>query len=170
MSICTICRKEHDNIWISSTPNMYCSTCLPIRQNSRGVISHIVGNLYLSDMIGAGNFDGARLCVHEMTPTYEGQYHHIPILSKKPNGPWDRTGAIVSVEALIRAMNLIEEYVERNERLLIHCHGGIERSPLTLACYLVRSKAFGDLDQAYEFIRTKRPVVSDRRFWLPQSV
>lgn len=146
---------------------MYCESCAIIKNDSVEVISQITNNLFLSGMVAAGKFDGHRLCVHEKIPTYEGQYYHIPILEKCPNNSIDRTGALVSMDGLNRATDLIEQYMNKNERLLVHCVGGVERSPLTLAWYFVQSKKFETLNEAYVFLRSKRPVVSDRQFWLP---
>lgn len=166
MSKCILCFAEHDEMY-GDRISMYCAPCAIIKKDSVEVISQITDTLYLSGMFAAGKFDGARLCVHECVPTYKGQFHHIPILSKRPNSTIDRNGALVSIEALGRAADLIEQYVTRGERLLVHCHGGVERSPLTLAWYLVRSLQFKTFIQAYEFIKEKRPVVSERLFWLP---
>lgn len=149
-------------------PNMYCEQCLPIRKAARNMIAHIVDTLYLSDMQAAGSFDGYRLCVHENGPLYTGQCHFHPILVTKPNSPFDRSGALASIEALDAAAEVIHEKITNKENIVVHCMGGIERSPLTIAWYLVtKSKMFDTLQEAYDFLKTKRPVVSERLFWLP---
>lgn len=159
---------EHDRLWLEYKPAMYCEACSIIKKDSVDTISQITENLYLSGLQAAEKFDGHRLCVHEMTPTYKGQYHHIPILEKRPNSSIDRTGALVSMDALCRAVDLIDQYVDRGEKLLVHCHGGVERSPLTLVWYLVtKAKKFNTLLEAYDLLKAKRPVVSERLFWLP---
>jgi hypothetical protein len=150
-----------------SVPAMYCEPCAVIKKDSVDVTNQITDLIYLSGMQAAAKFDGKRLCVHEMTPTYEGQFHHIPVLVKKPNSKSDRTGAVASTEALDRAADLIEEHVANGVPLLVHCYGGVERSPLTLAWWLVRSKQYNTLQEAYDFLKAKRPVVSERLFWLP---
>ena len=163
---CIICFEEHNRMY-GDKPAMYCGRCALIKKDSVDVINQITDTLYLSGMHAAAKFDGHRLCVHEMTPTYEGQYHHIPILTTRPNSKSDRTGAVASIEALDRAADLIGDYVSRGERLLVHCYGGVERSPLTLAWYFARSKKFDTLQEAYDMMKAKRPVVSERFFWLP---
>ena len=168
MSKCVICFEEHTNTW-SDGPNMYCYTCVPVREAARGTTSEILNNLYLSDMNAAGKFDGDRLCVHEAGPQYDGQCHFIPILTVPPRSKWDRTGAVVDICALHRAVDIIELDQGKKERLVVHCMGGIERSPLTVAWYLTRSKKFKSLSDAYAFLKTKRPAVSQRLFWLPQQ-
>jgi protein-tyrosine phosphatase len=126
-------------------------------------------NLFLSGLAAASKFDGMRLCVHECIPHYEGSFIHIPILSKRPNGPTDRTGAVVNMDQLNKAVDVIDDYMKRGEKLLVHCKGGVERSPLTLAWYLVhRANQFSTLCQAYGYLKSKRPVVSKRLIWLPE--
>jgi hypothetical protein len=147
---------------------MYCEPCAIIKKDSVDTISQITGTLYLSGMQAAAKFAGDRLCVHEMVPTYEGQYHHIPILTTKPNSKSDRTGGVASIIQLEKACSIIDEYVSKGQPLLVHCHGGVERSPLTLAWYFVHWKRqHADFNQAYEMLKSKRPVVSERLFWLP---
>lgn len=148
---------------------MYCETCVPIREEARGTTSHIIGSLYLSDMKAARTFDGLRMCVHEMGPTYEGQCYFIPILVTKPISKWDRSGALASEIYLDYAAEIIDEHVRKDEQILVHCMGGVERSPLTIAWYLVRTGQYASLTEAYEFLKSKRPVVSQRLFWLPQD-
>lgn len=166
MNKCVICFVEHNNQW-SDGPNMYCEKCAPIREQSRGTLSEILPNLYLSDVKAAAEFDGERICVHENYPPYKGCFHHIPILTHRPNSKYDRTGAIASITSLNFAACMIDIQLGTGKKLLIHCWGGVERSPLTLAWWLVKNKKFETLDEAYVFLKEKRPVVSDRQFWLP---
>jgi hypothetical protein len=164
---CVICFCETTNTW-NGLPNMYCETCEPIREAARGVVSHVIDTLYLSDMQAAKSFDGFRMCVHESGPEYDGQCHFIPILETRPNSSLDRSGAVASIKMLNEAADLIHQHVSNQEKLLVHCQGGVERSPLTIAWYLVnKAKRFSTLDQAYVFLKQKRPVVSPRLFWLP---
>lgn len=170
MTKCIICFAEHNRMWTETKPAMYCESCAAIKEDSVDKVSPIIDNLYLSGMIAAGKFEGARLCVHENTPTYTGQYFHVPILTKRPNDSIDRTGAIASVEALNNACSIIDEHLKKGEKILVHCVGGVERSPLTLAWYFVHwTKDFDGLIEAYNFLKAKRPIVSERMFWLPQT-
>lgn len=170
MTKCIICFVEHNRMWTVDKPAMYCEDCALIKSDSVDVVSPVIDNLYLSGIVAAGKFDGARLCVHENTPTYAGPFFHVPILTKRPNDSIDRTGAVASIDALERACDIISEYQSRGQKLLVHCVGGVERSPLTLAWYFVkRTKDFDGLIEAYNFLKTKRPVVSERMFWLPQT-
>lgn len=169
MTKCIICFTEHSALY-EDKPSMYCEPCATIKKDSVPVISHIEGKLYLSGAEAAKQFQGSRLYVHEDPNGYKGPWQqlHVPILTKKPNSNLDRSGAIASIDALNYAAEIIDMYVNWNDSLLVHCHGGVERSPLTLAWYFVtKAKKFDTLQEAYDFLKSKRPVVSERLFWLP---
>jgi len=102
---------------------------------------------------------------------------HIPLLSKRPNSAEDRTGAKVNLKNLSLIHDIISNFRDREEPLLIHCRGGVERSPLCVASYMVKFMYQFDsgpnqrmtrhtYDTAYDFIQGKRSVVEDRRYWL----
>lgn len=167
---CILCFNEHAYTW-NGSQSMYCQMCSPIREDARSTTSHIVGTLYLSDMAAAADFKGYRVCVHEDGARYDGQSHYLPILTTKPNSKLDRSGGVASVEALDEAAEIIHQYVTKQVNILVHCVGGIERSPLTIAWYLVtKAKQFDTLQEAYDFLKQKRPVVSERLFWLPTEI
>lgn len=111
------------------------------------------------------------LCVietHEWEK-YRGMTYYVPILD---HNEYDL--AIIPPKALLHkldeACDIIDDHVLNQEPLLVHCWAGIERSPLTLAYWLVRSKRMPNLDEAYKFLKSKRPIVEDRRNWLPLSL
>ena len=169
MNKCVICFTEHTNEW-NNGPSMYCELCWPIRESARATYNPVLGTIYLGDMKSAEQFDGMRLCVYDTAPTYQGEYIHIPILEKRPNSSFDRTGAIVSVDRLNAACDLINEYFTTNKKLLVHCHGGIERSPLTVAWWLSAQAPYVcNINEAYTFLKLVRPAVSPRLFWLPKD-
>ena len=166
MNTCVLCFKPHNNLW-RDEPNMYCEQCVPIRDTARNKADNITDNVYLGDMMSAATFDGIRVCVHERGPTYHGQCLCVPVLTSSPRSKYDRTGAVASIAALDAVSDLIESYVGKDEKIIVHCYGGIERSPLALVWWLTRSKRYDNINEAYEFIKTKRPAVSPRLFWLP---
>ncbi len=51
----------------------------------------------------------------------------------------------------------IDEAVRAGKTVLIHCHAGIGRSALQCASYLIYTGM--DIDEAWDLLRTKRPVV-----------
>jgi protein-tyrosine phosphatase len=116
----------------------------------------------------ASGYGGARMCVHEDGPEYEGQCYFLPILITKPNSKLDRTGAVASLYKIGDASNIIDQIVKSGQDILVHCQGGIERSPLVVAWYLTfKAKMFDTLFDAYLFLKMRRPVVSNRLSWLP---
>jgi hypothetical protein len=167
MSECIICGAEHERLWLDE-PSMYCQACADVRHDATGTTTHVGDTLYLGDLVAAGNFKGFRLCVHERVPDYEGTFHHIPILTHLPKSATDRTGARVSPLALSRAINHIQHCVLSGINLIVHCRGGVERSPLVVACYLREVRGY-TLAEAYAYLQKIRPVVADRTAWLAEG-
>lgn len=59
----------------------------------------------------------------------------------------------------------VNSFKESQQKILINCAAGVERSPLAVMWYLHRNH--GDtLEQAYEFVKFKRPIVENRLAWL----
>jgi protein-tyrosine phosphatase len=57
----------------------------------------------------------------------------------------------------------------RCERILVHCGGGIERSPLVVAWYLATKKGM-TFNNAYEMVEKKRLCVQRRDNWVSWEV
>jgi hypothetical protein len=165
---CIICGNLHTNRF-HDHPGRYCDTCYRIKKDAKGTLTEIDKNLYLGDMVAAANFDGDRLCVYDHAPTYKGTAIHAPILKKPPNGDIDRTGAEVDIRMVMFACDIISAYRAFRRPLLVHCFGGVERSPLVIAYYAVHARWVPSLDAAYQYLKEQRPVVSDRSFWLPSD-
>ena len=55
-----------------------------------------------------------------------------------------------------------------DQKVVIHCQQGMERSVLAVACWLRKYKGMS-LDEAYLLIRRARPVALDRREWIGES-
>lgn len=161
---CTICFQSHDNVWDNNEPNMFCKRCETLKRNMKGQYQNIIGSLYLGDIFAGKSFKGDTLCVHE-NPDY-ARMHHMPFLSKQPKSPLDRSGALASIKGLNKIADFINEYVEQGKDILVHCKGGVERSPLAVAWYLCSCQNFKNLDEAYQYLIRIRPIVSDRKFWL----
>jgi hypothetical protein len=125
------------------------------------------------------------LYVHEdIVPGYTPTFH-VPILNVEPEVPLVigdyfanpnaeetidtiQRKRLVDPGKLVVAHMLLDDYYENYKPLLIHCLGGVERSPLTLATWMVKNGLQPDLDAAYVFLKNKRSVVQDRRHWLTQ--
>ncbi len=127
-------------------------------------VSKILGPIHVSGWEGASDFDGDVIFLHHDIQWYSKGLH-IPILRKRPNSDTDRTGAEVNFENLDFIVSHIEYHFATNRSLLVHCKGGVERSPLAVAAWLRNYRKI-PLDDAYEYIKMKRSVVEDRRYWL----
>lgn len=123
-----------------------------------------IGNMdearYLERRAPFENF--AVICVLE---SWQGHWLNVwqPLLSSAPNGQ-------VAKWALDAVAGLIQAYLDAGRKVFVHCGAGIERSPLAVAWYLIKSKHAKDFDEAYKIIREKRPEVMDRRFWIEGGV
>lgn len=147
---------------------MYCAPCAKIRNDAEGTLTRVLRNesLYLGDYEAAKAWNGPRICVYCDPPEYAGDYYHVPILSTRPKSHVDRT-AIASLDQLNTASDLITKILACDDKLLVHCMGGVERSPLTIAYWLVKTNRCTTLAGAYQSLKAIRPVVADRTSWLP---
>lgn len=166
MATCNLCFCAHENKWEKdpTQPHMYCTPCQKIRKDAKGTMTHVIGSLYLGDLLAASKFDGDTLGVHE-NPLFAVK-HYIPLLAREPTSKINRTGALVNNKNLVECLEFINRYIIANTPLLIHCYAGVERSPLVVANYLLNYCGFKTLNQAYMFLIRKRPTVSDRSFWM----
>lgn len=130
----------------------------------KDVVSKILGPVYVSSYVGAKDFEGQVVFVHHDIQWYTKGLH-IPLLSKRPNSYTDRSGAKVNLENLYLLQNIIEEHFKNNLPILVHCKGGIERSPLTVVNWLVAKHGLS-FDEAYAYTKSKRHVIEDRRIWM----
>lgn len=129
----------------------------------RDVNSNIIGSIYVSSWLGAKQFNGKRICVHHDSSLVLD--YHMPILLTRPSDEDRNKGAVANPKQLELLATIIDSCYESGEPLMIHCKGGIERSPLTLVYYLNQYIGYS-LDEAYNFVKGKRPIVEDRRSWL----
>jgi protein-tyrosine phosphatase len=74
--------------------------------------------------------------------------------------------SVVSIGVLNAASELIDFWMTRGEKVIVHCAMGVERSALTMAWYLHKKHGM-KLRDAYAYLREKRPVVAERYEWLP---
>jgi len=115
--------------------------------------SEIVANLYVGDLQDAVKFDGMIISVLADVPECEpGRSIQLPFLA---NG----RATLDSTAALIHAA------LELKQRVLVHCEEGSERAPLVVAWYLITRRGMS-LDSAYDLLKTRRPIIRDRRKWL----
>ncbi len=136
-------------------------------------MNKILKHLYLGDIHDAGKFDGEVICVmQEIVEQLEpDKAYWIPII--RSSAPLNNDELILDQEPIINALkhqiDLITFMIDKNMKYevdtLIHCMAGIERSPLVVACYLHEYQGM-TLNEAYDFIKEKRPEVANRLQWL----
>lgn len=116
------------------------------------------GEVWLGNKVGALTFEGEKLCVLE-PPHCAGdpKAKHMWILDHR---------GVARREKLDAAAAFIAERVEAGAKLLVHCGAGMERSPLTVAWWLVSKRIFADLSSAYELLKAVRECVADRGQWV----
>ena len=74
-----------------------------------------------------------------------------------------------AIEASPLAMVIVADLIRvhiKHMPILVHCVLGVDRSPLTIVCYLMRHHGLS-LDQAYELTQVMHPETSPHRDWLP---
>ena len=62
-------------------------------------------------------------------------------------------------------VNTMEMAMARGQKVVVHCSMGMERSVLATVWYLIRNRGM-NLDSAYGFVRSVRPIATDRRRWI----
>jgi hypothetical protein len=115
--------------------------------------SEIITNLFLGDLQDAGRFNGMIISVLPDAMAGEPKRTiHLPFLANG-RATLDSTSA------------LIDAGLRLGMPVLVHCEEGCERAPLAVAWFLKTRRAM-TLDQAYALIKSRRPIVKDRRSWL----
>jgi protein-tyrosine phosphatase len=115
--------------------------------------SEIIENLFVGDLQDAQRFDG--MIINVLPDLLEGEPEHaihIPFLAK-------------GLETLEHTADLIDDGLAHGQRVLVHCEEGCERAPLVIAWFLKTRRAM-TLDEAYALLKSRRPIVEDRRHWL----
>ena len=136
------------------------------------MVSKILDHLYLGDAEDAKNFDGTIICAMQEIPEDEPmEAYWIPVI--RSSVPLNIKELIADqgaeITALQQQLSLIAEIIFHHEGsgkpVLVHCLAGIERSPLAIVFYLHYFKKM-NWDEAYEYVKEKRPQVQNRLQWL----
>jgi Dual specificity phosphatase, catalytic domain len=115
--------------------------------------SEIITNLFLGDLQDAIRFNGMIISVLPDAMAAEPKRTiRLPFLANG-RATLDTTSA------------LIDAGLRLGMRVLVHCEEGCERAPLAVAWFLKTRRAM-TLDDAYGLIKSRRPIVKDRRSWL----
>lgn len=115
--------------------------------------TEIIAGLYVGDLQDAQKFDGTIISVLPDVPEGEpAQARHMPFLAD-------------GLDSLERTAALIDDELALGHRMLVHCEEGCERAPLVVAWFLKTRRGM-TLDEAYDLLKSRRPIVEDRRRWL----
>lgn len=117
----------------------------------------ILPHLFLGDGKDLAEFKGRVVYVREDIP-----------LRSRPDAQWipfHRDGRADPAK-LDEAAAAIEELLRAGDPVFVHCGAGTKRSPLAVAWYLHRYRGM-TLDEAYDAIQAKRPIVQRMTQWLP---
>jgi predicted protein tyrosine phosphatase len=115
--------------------------------------NEIIANLFVGDLQDAAHFAGIIISV--LPELLESEPRRAILMPFMANGraTLDSTAAV------------IDAALERNQRVLVHCEEGCERAPLVVAWFLKTRRGM-TLDEAYALMKSRRPIVQDRRRWL----
>ena len=69
------------------------------------------------------------------------------------------------LQTLQKGVELMKGLIDSNQRVVVHCSMGMERSVLMVAWYLIRYEGM-TFDTAYALVRSARPIATDRRRWI----
>jgi dual specificity protein phosphatase-like protein len=115
--------------------------------------SEIIAKLFLGDLQDAGRFDGMIISVLPDAMAAEPKRTiRLPFLANG-RATLDTTAAV------------IDAGLRLGMAVLVHCEEGCERAPLAVAWFL-KTRRQMTLDGAYALIKSRRPIVKDRRSWL----
>ena len=78
---------------------------------------------------------------------YDGKRRHIPLDVRRVN--------------VKTVMKIVDDVVKKicKGKTYLHCHAGINRTPVISALVLMRLGVFDDFDSALEYIKRRRPCV-----------
>lgn len=138
--------------------------------------NEIIKNVWIGDIDDARVWEGNKICVLEKYPKDYTQIKNsvlIPILSRVITNvtPTNKREMIADEDAQVLMENidlvstLIQNHVMSGDKVLVHCIGGMERSPLAVTWYLHKNAGV-PLTDAFDYVKKKRPQALNRIQWL----
>lgn len=136
------------------------------------MVTKILDHLYLGDFVDALAWKDTLVTVIEDIPkAIPMKSYWIPVI--RTNRPHNDDELIAGLDIVVTALEknllLVAEIIKQHENsgtpVLVHCMAGIERSPLAVVYYLHYFKNM-TWDDAYDFVKSKRPQVQNRLQWL----
>ena len=132
--------------------------------------NEIIKNLFVGDMQDAILFreqgNANILCVLESRPDIEPVVAmQIGFLEQGAQG-----GSVIRTnkKKLDLIASMINTHLKNNNKLMVHCAAGLERSPLAVVWYLHKYHN-KTIEEAYNIVKERRPQIIDRRIWLEQK-
>ncbi|MEM0142647.1 MAG: dual specificity protein phosphatase [Candidatus Parvarchaeum sp.] len=136
------------------------------------VATRLYDELYVGNIEDALNFEGEVITVLEYDTTINSEFeevfdklhkrriYHIPVLEG------ESVLSVLALEGIARLVKRLRKAYQEKP-ILIHCWGGMERSPIASAWVLWRNypEKFPSFVNAYDFVKSKRKVVLDRMDW-----
>lgn len=123
-------------------------------------LDEIIPHLYLSNLYSAKNTHliQKHQIKHIISISSEGksipEYENVNILFLNfKDGPSAKTNQYYG-----KTFNFIENAIQKKENVLVHCFGGVSRSPTIVAAYLIRKFGY-TVREALNWIHNKRPCI-----------
>jgi protein-tyrosine phosphatase len=122
-------------------------------------MSHIeiIPNLWLGNKYSTSIFEGDSVLSIGCKPCKTFQ-NHLKLSIK------DSRESNISL-ILPNALQFINEELNNNHKLLVHCQGGINRSPAIIIAYLVMYKSYS-IDTASVLVKTKKQSIRLQQHYL----
>ena len=120
--------------------------------------NQIAEGAYIGGTAAMRHFTGEVICVTESPPPEEPPTAHLLPIIVRPD--------TASPAILNEVVSKVDELRAQGKNVIIHCHEGRERAPLTGCWHLVKKGIFNTMEEAYVFVKALRPIVDDRTHWL----
>jgi protein-tyrosine phosphatase len=127
------------------------------RATSASGPSEILPGVFVGAWKDAVSFQGERICVLDDRPEDAPAEERIRIYDDAKDAP-----IVANLDRVAKRVDLARA---SGRSVLIFCGHGVRRSPMAGAWYLHRSAGL-TLDEAYEWIRARRPQVEPARDWV----
>ena len=126
-------------------------------------VSEILPNLYIgtvNDVVNNAQSFDLKICVLNENDICPSGSIHLPV-----NILANNQIARVPKQNLEKIVNLIDDALKQNKKVVVFCIGGVDRSPFAVMWYLVTKRGMTP-QEAYNFIKQKRPIIKEHYEWL----
>ena len=128
-------------------------------------ISPITNNIYLSGIFGANNLN--KLKEYNITYIINCTKNKLPNIQNITymNIPIDDTSSQNIEQYFDSSYNFIENAVNTNNNILVHCFAGRSRSASILIAYFMKKNNWS-YDLAYQYLKEKRQIINPNKFFI----